>query len=108
MQAKLKEVRNEQLTERAQLQQKVRASEESRAEVVAAHNRLQQKLQELEDYRSKELANFQRLVEENKALQLQRGQLEATLMSYQEVAINIIISKYRFQAPICFYFRRMP
>lgn len=87
-------MRSEQQAERAQLQQKLRATEESRVEVVAAHNRLQQKLQEIEDYRNKELTNFQRLVEENKALQLQRGQLEATLMSYQEVAINIIISNF--------------
>lgn len=87
VQAKLKEVRNEQLTERAQFQQKLRASEESKLDIVAAHHRLQQKIQEMEEVRNKEVVNFQRLVEENNALQMQRSQLEATLISFQEASV---------------------
>ncbi|XP_066142361.1 ribosome-binding protein 1 isoform X2 [Euwallacea fornicatus] len=84
VQAKLKEVRNEQQAERAQWQLKVRTAEESRVEFVAKHAQLQQKLQEFEDLRNRDIVNLQRIAEENKALQIQRGQLEATLMSYQE------------------------
>ncbi|XP_066263175.1 ribosome-binding protein 1 isoform X2 [Euwallacea similis] len=84
VQAKLKEVRNEQQAERAQLQLKVRTAEESRVELVAKNAQLQQKLHDFEESRSRDIVNLQRIAEENKALQIQRGQLEATLMSYQE------------------------
>ncbi|XP_050299607.1 ribosome-binding protein 1 isoform X4 [Anthonomus grandis grandis] len=80
VQAKLKEIRHEQQTERAQLQLKLKQSEEARADAVAARNRLQQNLQELEEFRS----NFHRVVEENKALLGDRGRLEATLIRLQE------------------------
>ncbi|CAH1127677.1 unnamed protein product [Ceutorhynchus assimilis] len=89
VQAKLKEVRNEQLAERAQLLQKIKASEDSKLELAAAHNRMQQRLQELEELRNKELTNFKRLLEENNNLVIQRAQFENTLLGYQETD-NII------------------
>ncbi|XP_076259138.1 uncharacterized protein LOC143195656 isoform X14 [Rhynchophorus ferrugineus] len=85
VQTKLKEVRSEQLAERAQMQQKLRAAEEGKIELIANHNRLQQKIQELEDFRKKEAVQVQRLIEENKTLHMQYD----TICKEREIILHL-------------------
>uniref|UniRef100_A0AAR5PAN6 Ribosome receptor lysine/proline rich domain-containing protein n=1 Tax=Dendroctonus ponderosae TaxID=77166 RepID=A0AAR5PAN6_DENPD len=73
VQAKLKEIRMEQQSEKSQLLQLLNSS-----------SLRQKRIQELEDLRNADSANFEMVVEENKALKMQMNQLEAAMITLQE------------------------
>ncbi|XP_060523258.1 ribosome-binding protein 1-like isoform X2 [Cylas formicarius] len=77
VQAKLKEIRNVQLTERTQWQQKLKLLEESKLELVAANNHFQQKILEIQERRDEDLVNVQKIIDENSTLKVK-------LINYQE------------------------
>lgn len=82
-QAKLKEVRVEQQTERAQLQQKLRGLDEilqnKQIEMQAGNNRAQvnaQKIQQLQNELNNEVMKVRQYMDDNGALQMQIQQLK--------------------------------
>lgn len=92
-QAKLRDVRAEQLSERTQLQQKIRGYEEvlqtQQLEVQASTNRYQNqtmKLQQLQTQLNDELLKNHKLHDEYATIQMQRQQFELRLTQAQEVS----------------------
>ncbi|XP_022907681.2 kinectin isoform X8 [Onthophagus taurus] len=90
-QAKLKEVRSEQIAEKSQLQQKMRGLEEAlNAKLVELQNvngRLvgtQQKLQPLQEQLNNEMIKSHKLMEENGGYQMQIQQLQHIITQAQE------------------------
>lgn len=78
VQAKLKEIRMEQQSEKSQLLQLLNSS-----------SLRQKRIQELEDLRNADSANFEMVVEENKALKMQMNQLETAMITLQETDAHI-------------------
>lgn len=85
-QAKLREVRAEQQSERIQLQQKIRAFDEilqnKQIEVQAANNRTQvnnQKIQQLQHELNNEAMKVRKLMDDNAGLQIQIQQIKEVI-----------------------------
>ncbi|XP_023017045.2 SMC superfamily domain-containing protein aluminum tubes isoform X2 [Leptinotarsa decemlineata] len=96
-QAKLREVRAEQLSEKSQFQQKIRGLEElvqnKQIELQASNNRFQvnsQKIQQLQAELNAEIMKTRKFMEDNAALQMQIQQYDVNLLQFQE-AENIIV-----------------
>ncbi|KAK9737158.1 hypothetical protein QE152_g10940 [Popillia japonica] len=91
-QAKLKEVRAEQVNERSQLQQRLRGLEEAlnskQLELQATNNRmhgLNQKLQTLQTQINDEMMKNRKLLDDNNALQMHRQQIEIRVKQDDDV-----------------------
>ncbi|KAF5308177.1 hypothetical protein FQR65_LT06357 [Abscondita terminalis] len=96
VQAKLREVRQEQIAEKAQLQQRTRALEEA---LQAKHLELQningrvhtqnQKLQQMQAQINEDAVAVRKLRDDNNALQLQRQQMDMCISQTQEAEATI-------------------
>ncbi|KAG5890213.1 hypothetical protein JTB14_028755 [Gonioctena quinquepunctata] len=96
-QAKLREIRAEQVAEKSQMQQKIRGLEyivqNKQIELQAANNRFQvntEKIQQLQAELNAEIMKTHKVIEDNNALQMQIQQYEVSLSQLQETD-NIIV-----------------